>query len=264
MERAKLKAQAKELLKGNYTPLVLGLLVFVAAMMLGSILDAIFGTKYLSSLFAAVCEILFMMGYINCVVKISRKEKTEVENMFKYTHLGLKYLVITLIVGLLVGILSLLTSIAYSSLGTIISNMGNISPLLYILLVVVGILLIAGIIAFMIYLSISFSQVYFILNDKPEEKISDILNESFDMMEGYRLEYFVLVVSFLGWLILGLFTLGILYLWLIPYMFVTFELFYEKVKERYSYKEPLKEEDEEEKPKKPKKNKKQKTEKKEK
>ncbi len=245
MERAKLKENAQKSLKGNYTPLVLGLLVFLASAMFGNILDTLFETSYLTYLFSFVAEVLFMMGYINCAVKVSKGEKINVENMFKFTHLGLKYLIISLVISLLLGILELLTVIAYTSLSTIISNIGNIGPLLYILLVVVGILLIAGIIAFMIYLGISFSQVLFILNDKPDEKIGDILNESFDMMDGYRLEYFMLVVSFIGWIVLGIFTLGILYLWLVPYMLVTFALFYEKVKERYSYKQPLKEKIEE-------------------
>ena len=35
-----------------------------------------------------------------------------------------------------------------------------------------------------------------------------------------------------GWIILGIFTLGILYLWLTPYMQVTYANFYNSLKEK--------------------------------
>lgn len=56
------------------------------------------------------------------------------------------------------------------------------------------------------------------------------------MMNGYKLEFFILKLSFLGWIILGIFTFGILYLWLIPYMNVTEANFYNEIKEIYSKK----------------------------
>ena len=49
-------------------------------------------------------------------------------------------------------------------------------------------------------------------------------------MNGYKMDYFMLVLSFFGWLLLGIFTLGILYIWLVPYMNVTFILYYEELK----------------------------------
>lgn len=242
MERVKLKEKAKELLRGKYTPLVIGVLVFVVAGMFGSILDSIFNVKYLSYLFSIAAEVLFMMGFVNSIMKTARKENVEVENIFHHVGLGLKYLVLTLIISLIIGLLTLLLAIAGTSLSIVFMNIRNIDLFLFVTLVVVGIFLMFAIFAFAIYLIISFSQVYFILNDEPEEKISEILNKSFDMLDGYRLEYFVLCLSFIGWMILGLFTFGILYLWLIPYMMVTFALFYEEVKERYSYSAPLKDE----------------------
>ena len=48
-------------------------------------------------------------------------------------------------------------------------------------------------------------------------------------MDGRRFDFFVLGLSFIGWAILASLTLGIGYLWLIPYMQVTEIKFYEDV-----------------------------------
>ena len=49
-------------------------------------------------------------------------------------------------------------------------------------------------------------------------------------MRGHKLELFLLRLSFIGWIILGIFTLGILYIWLAPYMSVAQAEFYERIK----------------------------------
>ncbi|MEI3508224.1 MAG: DUF975 family protein [Bacilli bacterium] len=52
-------------------------------------------------------------------------------------------------------------------------------------------------------------------------------------MESYIFDYFVLFLSFIGWIVLGIFTLGLLYLWLVPYMLVTMANFYDMIKKEY-------------------------------
>ena len=45
------------------------------------------------------------------------------------------------------------------------------------------------------------------------------------------MDLFVFELSFLGWMLLGILTFGILYLWLIPYMQVATANFYNALKE---------------------------------
>lgn len=246
MERVKLKKQAKKALKGKYTPLVLSLLVFVIIGTVGYILDLLLHVNYLSNLFLVLSLILFAMGFVDSIMKVARRKKVEVDNLFQHTDLGLKYLIIGIIFCFLIGILILLLAIAYKSLATVMLNTGNISFLPYAILIITGSVLSVAILFFTIYLVVSFSQVYFILNDNPDARVSDIIVESFEMLDGYRAEYIMLCLSFVGWAFLGLFTFGILYLWLIPYMMVTLVKFYDKIKERYSYSKPLKEDELEE------------------
>jgi uncharacterized membrane protein len=84
--------------------------------------------------------------------------------------------------------------------------------------------IIPGIIA-----SLSYSQVFFILNDHPELTPSEVLIKSKAIMDGYKAKYFLLSLSFIGWGILSIFTLCIGYLFLIPYMQVSFANFYQDI-----------------------------------
>lgn len=76
----------------------------------------------------------------------------------------------------------------------------------------------------------SYSQAMYILAENPGIGAREAINRSKAMMEGHKMDYFVLSLSFIGWAILGGLTLGILYIWLIPYMNATFTNFYHSVK----------------------------------
>ncbi|MBT3275603.1 MAG: DUF975 family protein, partial [Spirochaetales bacterium] len=56
------------------------------------------------------------------------------------------------------------------------------------------------------------------------------LNRSKELMQGYKGKLFGLYFSFIGWAILCMFTLGIGYLWLFPYMKASEANFYEDMK----------------------------------
>ena len=52
------------------------------------------------------------------------------------------------------------------------------------------------------------------------------------MTYGHKMELFVLGLSFIGWELLGVLTLGIGYIWIIPYMQATFTNAYKSLKPR--------------------------------
>jgi len=84
-----------------------------------------------------------------------------------------------------------------------------------------------------IIMSFAYSQAFFILADNPNMKTTDILRTSNAMMKGYKMKYFLLGLSFIGWSILCVLTIGIGFLWLSPYIKVSFTNFYEDVKNAY-------------------------------
>lgn len=79
--------------------------------------------------------------------------------------------------------------------------------------------------------SIAYSQGYFIIAENPNVKVTDALKISMRMTEGYKWEIFVMGLSFIGWALLCVLTVGIGFLWLSPYMNVTYVNMYRKLKE---------------------------------
>ena len=51
-----------------------------------------------------------------------------------------------------------------------------------------------------------------------------------NMMKGHKMQLFLLYLSFIGWAILAILTLGIGYLFLFPYMYTTVAHYYEDLK----------------------------------
>jgi len=86
-------------------------------------------------------------------------------------------------------------------------------------------LIIPGIIKMLAY-----SMSFFILNENPEISFSDARKKSIEMMDGYKWRLFCLYFSFIGWILLGILTLGILFFWVSPYMQVAKAEFYENIK----------------------------------
>ena len=98
---------------------------------------------------------------------------------------------------------------------------------LYILLWTL-LLIIPGIIA-----ALSYSMVFYILADEPELSPGDALRKSKAMMDGYKMDFFLLNLSFIGWALLCILTLFIGFLWLYPYIQITQVKFYEEVRKAY-------------------------------
>lgn len=83
-------------------------------------------------------------------------------------------------------------------------------------------LIVPGIIA-----AFRYSMSFYILADNPNIGVMEALNESKRMMQGNKWKFFCLNLSFIGWGFLCVFTMGIGYLWLGPYIEVTLIAFYD-------------------------------------
>ena len=63
---------------------------------------------------------------------------------------------------------------------------------------------------------ISYSMSYYIMLDNPELSPNQCITKSKEIMRGHKWDYFCLIISYLGWIILCVLTLGILTLWVVP------------------------------------------------
>lgn len=84
--------------------------------------------------------------------------------------------------------------------------------------------------------SFAYALTPYILADNPEISVNQAINLSSRMMEGHKFDLFWLMLSFIGWILIGILTLGVGYLWLVPYMYTTIAAFYQDVKADYEQK----------------------------
>lgn len=77
----------------------------------------------------------------------------------------------------------------------------------------------------------SYSQTLLVIRDNPELTANEAITKSREIMYGHKAQYFGLILSFLGWMILDGFTFGILgLLFVAPYQkFASIE-FYNRIK----------------------------------
>ncbi len=66
--------------------------------------------------------------------------------------------------------------------------------------------------------AISYSQAYYILAEHPEMSGKEALDASIEMMDGHKMDYFVLLLSFIPWILLCTITCGLAVLYVYPYM----------------------------------------------
>ncbi len=173
------------------------LLVFASSITLAIILGIISG-----GVLAFITELLALplyIGFISYILSLTREEEVSLTDIFQdYKKIGL--IVVTLII-----------SYVFIIFG-------------YILLIIPGIMI-----------AFSLVMVGYLLADSKETSISEaknIIRESIEMMNGYKLDYFVFELSFIGWHFLGAITFGIAYIYVIPYFTFANTLYYQRLKEK--------------------------------
>jgi len=201
MDFSDLKTRARKSLEGKWKDT---LIVFVVFSVLTSI-SVFYDTSNLTSdqlgsytilnILGLVFGCLFGFGFISYFLKLSRNEETDYRELFSKTNLAIEYFILSFLIAIFTFLWALL-------------------------------FIIPGIIA-----AIRYSQALFIKVDNPDLGAMECINKSKELMKNHKMDYFLLMLSFLGWMILGIFTFGILYLWLIPYYYTTICNFYNKIKE---------------------------------
>lgn len=89
-------------------------------------------------------------------------------------------------------------------------------------------LIIPGIVA-----GYSYIMSFYILVENPDMAPMDVLRRSKEMMKGHRMDLFILHLTFAGWAVLAVLTLGIGTLWLTPYITAANTAFYLDLKSGY-------------------------------
>ncbi|MCU9814208.1 MULTISPECIES: DUF975 family protein [Paraclostridium] len=198
--RAELKSSAKDQLKGRW---LVAILVFVCYSAILQLANVELTNSTEGSMIGLSLNIIGVLIYGSLQVGVSRfslklahKDSTaQFNDLFSGFDVFIKALVMNFIIWICVFI------------GTI-------------LFVIPGIIV-----------GIMFSQANYILAENPDKSAMECIKESARMMKGHKFDYFVLELSFIGWSVLCVLSLGIGFLWLVPYFEITLTNFYLKVKE---------------------------------
>lgn len=80
--------------------------------------------------------------------------------------------------------------------------------------------------------SYSYALTPYILVEHPEMSANEAIEESMRLMDGHKFDLFYLQLSFIGWAILSILSLGLGFFWLIPYQMTAQAAFYRDIKNR--------------------------------
>lgn len=209
MDRKEIKARAKEFAFSNkwdiWKPfLMYSLIVFVITLVISLVLTftGIEPTKLEKILDALTTLVTFgllpmSIGSIAYVMKLLKGEEMTVKEALtsKYSMFGL-----ILVVSILISLFTALWSLLF---------------------VIPGI----------IYSYKMIMATYILAEDDADLMSSkEIMKRSEELMDGYKMDYFVFELSFLGWMLLSCLTLGIALIWAFPYMTTATIMYYEELK----------------------------------
>jgi len=193
-----LKLSAREALSGRWVFMALMFLLFLIIQGIPSMFasDANEDIQAID-LIGFLLNILLLplaIGWTWLAMSVARKEQAKIVDLFEPYKIFLKAVGLSIVQSIFLG-------------------------LWFLLLIIPGIIK-----------SFSYLLTFYILRDEPSIGILDAITRSRQMMDGHKMEAFMLVLSFIGWFLLGLITIGIAFLWVGPYFSVTLAKFYDRIR----------------------------------
>ncbi len=248
-----LKAKAKDQLLGNYgiatgSFALLFALVYAVMMVIMGALSAGsaervasgvpigFTDQLISQIMGIIIGTLsstVSVGYIYLLRRIADGERPVISDLFfVFKNHPDKVIIISLVMTVAQVILILPATILANT-GTGLLKAGTVELdgkkfLIYIVLYLVGL-----IISFFIDIMLAMS--FMIYLDNPQENVTDMMRQSIEMMKGNKFRYFYMILSFFGYWLLIMMSLGIAALWVAPYQTMTMIGFYRDLKDRAGY-----------------------------
>lgn len=239
---ADLKANARDALLGRYSVLIgAGILVWLISTLIElpfsrMLQQGIYYIRmiriiwaYTGMLFVSLIGSLFIIGILFMHMQAAKGIRPQFSDLlYPFRNRPDKFIGCEFILILISFVCTLpgaiVTVIAAFQNGTITDLQINTLLIVGMILIVIGFIV-------QIILGFAFSQAVYLLIDHPDYRVTGALRESFNLMKGRKMRYFLLQLSFIGWGLLGCLTLGIGFLWITPYITQTNTQFYLNLKE---------------------------------
>ena len=227
MTRAELKKEARETLKGRWGTAIAMILLY--QLIIAGISIVTSTLPGIGSIAMFLIAIPLSFGLIGQMIKFSRKEEVGICDYFSigFGNFAKSWSIYgnTLLKLLPVIILYIVSVVGMVIITVIAAVVEDIDALIILIPVLVVVFMLTYIM--LIAKSYLYVLTNYIGNDNPELSGKQVVEKSQMIMKGHRWEYFVLSLSFIGWALLSILTLGIGLLWLEPYIQVTTVKFYE-------------------------------------
>ncbi len=226
MTSAEYKALAREHLFGRYATLIgaiacVGLVSSIVARFLTPFFN-IFGLRLVTSFgvqfVGTFVQYMFQAGFCYMYMKISCNQFVSFGDIF-YGFRGQvgKVSVLALIYAAVTSVCMLPFDIWETMMLSV-----SVNGMLFLTMSLLGILGIAG----LVWFSLTYSQVFFLLCDFPAYTTSKLMLSSASLIRGNKGRLFFLELSFIPMYLLGTLSLGVGFLWIIPYVGMTEAHFY--------------------------------------
>lgn len=225
INNSQLKELSKNQLNGNWKLPIIITLIYLLISILISFVE---GIVYSGTLVGVLTIISFMIGVWSTVgipkfylefIKDNRKVQLT-DALVSLQILG-KSLLYNIIIGIITFIILII------AIGITVFSIDN-TGILFFIRFIISMSIYVG----FIILAIGWSQAPYIIVEN-NIGVIESMKISMKMMKGYKLKYFTLGLSFIGWAILSILTLGIGFLWLIPYINLTLANFYKDICEDF-------------------------------
>jgi len=202
------------LLEGSYDPETIFRSVFTPARM-----APFFGVELLLGLYQSVVG----FGYVSYSLRLARGEQPGYRNLLDGFQMMGRVLAAQILMAVFVWLWVMLSTIPYAVMFGVAVVLES-----RVLLTISFVLLLLPVVM-SIVVELRYSLCSYFLLDNPDMGAMEAIRHSKEAMKGWKGSLFLLDLSFIGWLLLTPFTLGILSLWLIPYMGAAQANFYDHV-----------------------------------
>lgn len=236
MSSSEIRVKAREILTGKWGKVAIIMLI-QGAIMYGAQLVSNF-TGGILSIAVTICSVPIEYGLYMSFMKIRKNENVDYGDFLKdgFKNFGRSWGIVgntllkmwPLILSYVVSIIILVVGIILIAAGS--ENAEDGIMITGIILTAISIIALYVSIIWMVIRGLLYSLANYIAIDKPEISTKEAVEESSKLMSGNRGKFFILGLSFIGWGILCIFTLGIGALWLTPYVTFSEIVFYEMLK----------------------------------
>lgn len=240
MTLSEIRKNARESLTGKWGTAALLMLVYSLIEFGISIVYGVLSYIPLINLVAYVGMIVISVpisyGLTICFMEIKRGNKVECIDYFKFGFSNFKrfwcitgnilkkiwvYLLLYFVLIFAIAFISVfITAFAAALESTFVALFGC----LLVFILVAAFIAVAVLLVIKSYL---YTLAPYLAWDNKDMSAKDIVEKSEALMKGNRGKFFLLYLSFIGWILLCGFTLGIGLLWIIPYLQIAFVVFYE-------------------------------------